>query len=32
MIQKMINFDDVAKRKMKEHNPNWRQIADHPKY
>ena len=26
----MINFDDVAKEKIKDHNPNWPQIADHP--
>ena len=26
----MINFDDVAKEKLKEHNPNWPQIPDHP--
>ena len=25
----MINFDDVTKEKMKEHNPNWPQIPDH---
>ena len=29
MIQKMINFDDVTKEKMKEHDPNWLQIPDH---
>ena len=26
----MINFDDVTKENMKEHNPNWFQIPDHP--
>ena len=26
----MINFDDVTKENMKEHNPNWSQIPDHP--
>ena len=26
----MINFDDVVKEKIKEHNPNWPQIPDHP--
>ena len=26
----MINFDDVTKENMKEHNPNWPQIHDHP--
>ena len=25
----MINFDDVTKGNMKEHNPNWPQIPDH---
>ena len=25
----MINFDDVTKEKIKEHNPNWPQISDH---
>ena len=25
----MINFDDVTK-KIKEHNPNWPKISDHP--
>ena len=28
-IQKMINFDDVTKEKIKEHNPNWLEIPDH---
>ena len=27
--QKMINFDDVVKENIKEHNPNWKQILDH---
>ena len=26
----MINFDDVVKENIKEHNPNWPQISDHP--
>ena len=26
----MINFDDVTKENIKEHNPNWPQIPDHP--
>ena len=26
----MINFDDVVKEKIKEHNPNRPQIPDHP--
>ena len=30
MIQKMINFDAVVKENIKEHNPNWQQIPDHP--
>ena len=30
MIQKMINFDDVIKANIKEHNPNWPHIPDHP--
>ena len=25
----MINFDDVIKENIKEHNPNWLQILDH---
>ena len=25
----MINFDDVIKENLKEHNPNWPQIPDH---
>ena len=29
-VQKMINFDDVTKENIKEHNPNWPQIFDHP--
>ena len=29
MIQKMINFDDVTKDKIKVDNPNWSQISDH---
>ena len=27
---KMINFDDVVKENIKEHNPNWPQISDNP--
>ena len=30
MIQIMTNFDDVIKENIKEHNPNWSQIPDHP--
>ena len=26
----MINFSDVVKENIKEHNPNWPQIPDHP--
>ena len=26
----MINFDDVTKENIQEHNPNWPQIPDHP--
>ena len=26
----MINFDDVTKENIKEHNPNWPQISHHP--
>ena len=26
----MINFDDVTKENIKEHNPDWPQIPDHP--
>ena len=26
----MIIFDDVTKENIKEHNPNWPQIPDHP--
>ena len=26
----MINFDDVTSENIKEHNPNWPQIPDHP--
>ena len=26
----MINFDDVTKENIKEHNPNWPQILDKP--
>ena len=29
-MQKMINFDHVRKENIKEHNPNWPQISDHP--
>ena len=28
--KKMINYDDVTKKSIKEHNPNWPQISDHP--
>ena len=26
----MINFDDVRKENIKEHNPNWPNVYDHP--
>ena len=26
----MINSDDVVKENIKEHNPDWPQIPDHP--
>ena len=26
----MINFDDAIKEYIKEHNPNWTEIPDHP--
>ena len=26
----MINVDDIAKVNIKEHNPNWSKIPDHP--
>ena len=26
----MINNDDVTKENIKEHNPSWSQIPDHP--
>ena len=29
-MQKMINFDDVTKENMKEHDPSWPQILDYP--
>ena len=29
-IQKMINFDDIVKENIKEHNPYWPEIPDHP--
>ena len=29
-MQKLINFDDVTKENMKEDNPNWSEIPDHP--
>ena len=28
--QEMINFHEVTKENIKEHNPYWPQIADHP--
>ena len=28
MNQKMINFDDVTKENIKQHNPSWPQIPD----
>ena len=29
-MQKLINFDDVKKGNIKDHNSNWPQILDHP--
>ena len=29
IIQKLINFDDVTKEKLREHNANGSQIPDH---
>lgn len=26
----MINFDDITSENIKEHNPNWSPIPDHP--
>ena len=26
----MFNFDCITKESMKEHNPNWPEIPDHP--
>ena len=26
----MINFDDITKENIKEHNSNWPQVPDHP--
>ena len=26
----MINFDDITREKIKENNPSWPQISDHP--
>ena len=26
----MINFDDVTKNNIREHNPNWPEFPDHP--
>ena len=26
----MINFDDLTKENIKDHNSNWPQIPDHP--
>ena len=30
MILKRINFNDVVEENIKEHNPNWPNIPDHP--
>ena len=27
---KIINFDDVTNENIKEHNPNWPQVSNHP--
>ena len=29
-MQNVINFEDVTKENIKEHNPNWPQTPDHP--
>ena len=29
-IQKVINFDDITKENIKEHNRNWQHFPDHP--
>ena len=29
-MQEIINFDNFTKENIKEHNPNWPQIPDHP--
>ena len=29
-MQKMTNFDDVVKENIKENNPKWLQISNHP--
>ena len=29
-MQKMINFHDAIKENIKEHNPNWPEVPDHP--
>ena len=26
----MFNFDEITKEDIKEHNPNWQDIPDHP--
>ena len=30
MTQKLINFDDVVEENIKEHNPYWPKVPDHP--
>ena len=30
MIQKMITLDNIIKENIKEHDPNWPEILDHP--
>ena len=29
-MHKLINYDEAAIENMKEHNPNWAEIPDHP--
>ena len=29
-MQKMINSDDIGRERIKEHDPSWPQIPDHP--
>ena len=31
VIQKIINFDDVIRKNIKEHNPKWPENPDYPR-